>query len=289
MIVIARDIGGTVEWYAPLRPDAAPTVEVLNASGGSEVTAGTAATLDSVNTTLAAGASATDTSLTLTSGANLSAGRRYLISAAGGQSEVIELDRFSGTTAYLKNPLTYPHANGAAFQGTRISYTIAAAVAGTEEDYWRARFSWAVSGTAQAAGVVEFTITRHPIYNPAQIPDLYQVASSALQARIATDQSLGDALTRAWDEVLDTLHAQSVRIGTIVGSDKLKRAVVYRTLGLLAEPYGRDYRDERDELQKRYLACLAVFKGAAALDDNEDNAIEKYEKRSSRGGELWRA
>lgn len=289
MILIARDIGGTLEWYAPSRPDAGPTVQVVNQAGGTEVAAGTAATLDSVNTTLAAGAAAGDTTLTLTSGASLTAGYRYLISLAGGPSEFVEVERVSGTTVYLRNPLAYAHANASAFQGTRISYALTSSVADLEEENWRAIFSWAVSTASQAPGVVEFTVTRHPIYNPASIPDVYAVATSALRARIALDASIGDALTRAWDEVLDSLQAQGVRAGTIVGSAKLKRAVVYRTLGLLAETYGRDYRDERAELEARYTALLGVFKGVAALDDDEDDSIEPQEKRSVRGGDLWRA
>lgn len=287
MLLIAKNIGGTVEWYAPRRADAGPTVAVLDSSGGTVVAAGTAATLDSVNTTLAAGAAAGDTTLTLTSGASLTAGYRYLISMAGGQSEFVEVDRFSGTTVYLANPLAYPHANGAAFQGTRISYALAAGAVDLEEENCRAVFSWLVSAAAQAEGVVEFTITRHPLYCPASIPDLYRAASSALQAQIATDTSLGDAITRAWDEVLDTLYARSVRASTIVGNDKLKRAVVYKALGLLAETYGKDYRGDREEYQKRYEDMLGVFKVVAATDTDEDGAITPNEKHS-RGGELFR-
>lgn len=288
MDLIARNIGGTIAWYAPQRPDAGPTVAILNQDGGVEVAAGTAATLDSVNTTLAAGADVGAKTLTLTSGASLVKGYRYLISVAGGQSEFVEVDRFSGTTVYLANPLAYAHANGAAFQGTRISYSIAAAVVDTAEENWRAVFTWAVSATTQAEGIVEFTVTRHPIYNPAQVPDLFRVASSALQARIHTDTSLGDVLTRAWDEVLDTLQSRSVRVSTVVGAEKLKRAIVYRALGLLAEQYGPGYREERAELAERYEHCMSVFKVVAPLDDDEDNAIEPNERRAL-GGELFRS
>ncbi len=288
MILVARDIGGTIEWYAPSRPAAGPTVQVVNQAGGTEVAAGTAATLDAVDTTIAVGVSAGDVTLTVTLGTNITAGRRYLISKTGEPSESVLCERVSGTTVYLANPLAYAHASTADFEGTRISYTIAAAIADTEEENWRAVFSWSIAAVAQAPGVVEFTVTRHPIYNPAGVPDLYAVSTAALRARIAMDTCLGDTLTRAWDEVLDTLQAQGVRVGTIVGTDKLKRSVVYRALGLLAEQYGRDYRDERTELAERYSACLAMFKGSAALDDNEDDSIEEYEKRPARGGELWR-
>lgn len=295
MILIAKSIGGSLQWYAPLRPDdgapdPAPTVQVINQAGGTVVASGTAVTsVDAVDTTLSAGASAGDTVLTLASGASLTAGRRYLVSSSGGPSEVVECDRFSGTTIYLRNPIAYSHANGSDFEGTLISYTLTASATDTEEENWRAIFSWAVGAASQAPGVVEFTVTRHPIYNPASVPDLFAVASSALRAQIATDTSLGDALTRAWDEVLESLHAQGVRVSTIVGSAKLKRAVVYKALGLLAETYGQSYRDERKELADRYAECLGVFKAVAALDDDEDNAIEPQEKRSARGGELWRS
>jgi hypothetical protein len=288
VILIARDIGGTVEWYAPQRPDAGPTVQVVNKAGSAEVAAGTAATLDSVDTTLSAGAAAGATTVTLTSGASLSAGRRYRVSASGGPSEMVECKSFSGTTVYLANPLAYAHANGSDFEGTRISYAITAGVSDTAEENWRAIFSWAVSAASQAAGVVEFTVTRHPIYNPASVPDLYAVASSALRDRISLDTSLGDALTRAWDEILDTLYASGVTASSIVGSEKLKRAVVYRALGLLAETYGRDYRDERTELAERCKTCLDVFQSVGAFDDDEDANIETHERGTAKGGDLWR-
>ena len=88
--------------------------------------------------------------------------------------------------------------------------------------------------------------------------------------------------------MLDTLYARSVKPSTVIGSDKLKRAVVYRALGLLAESYGQAYRDERKELGERFAACMDVFKAVAATDDDEDGAVEPHE-RHTRGGVLQRA
>lgn len=287
MILIPRDIGGTVEWYAPLRPDAAPTVEVENRDGGTEVAAGTAATLDSVDTTLSAGVAAGASTLSLTLATGVVVNRRYLISATGEQSEFVEVKSLSGTTATLKYPLAYDHANGAAFEGTRISYTIAAADADVEEDHWRAEFTWAVAAVTQPTGIVEFTVTRHPILNPATVTDLFEV-EPLLRRKLAGDTDLQRVVDRAWDEVLDLLWANGTRPGTIVGSSKLKRAVVYHALLLCAEQYGREFRDEQEYWEKRAGMALDAFKVTGAIDVDEDAALEDTE-RGAAGGYLYRA
>lgn len=287
MILIARNVGGTLEAYAPQRPDASPTVVIVNQSGGTEV-ASTAATLDSVDTTLSEGADEGTDTVTVTSASSITVGRRYLISGQNARSEVVEVAQLDGTSVSLASPLVYDHPNTSDFEGTRLTYDLTSSVADLEEENWRAEFSWAVSAVAQAPLVVEFTVTRHPIYNPAAIPDLFAV-EPMLRRKLAAGTDIGGALTRAWDEVLEILHAESVRVSTLVGSAKAKRAVVYHCLRLLAEQYGREYASERKEWQERATQALSVFKGVAAIDDDEDGALEPHEKRSARGGELFRA
>lgn len=297
MLLIPANIGGTVEWYAPQRPDAAPTVEVRQGynpavetnAGSVLVAAGAAATRDLVSTTLAAGAAADAISLEVTIADDIVAGRWYLVGETGGQMEMVRCLRISGTTVYLSAPLAYAHANGGAFVGTRLSYAIAGSAVPTSAEHSLAIFSWAVGGVTQGQGVVDFTVTRWPIYNLTTPAHMLAVASSALRARIASDQSMQDAIDRAWDETLETLHAQGVRVSTIVGADKLIRPVVYRALCLLAETYGRDFREERRELHERFAETLAIYKGNAALDGDEDGILERHERRSGRGGELWRS
>ena len=150
------------------------------------------------------------------------------------------------------------------------------------------RVSWAVSATSQPAGVVEFTVSRHPVYNPAVWADV-QAVLPLIHRNIASGTDAADLMTRAWDEVLDSLWAMGIRPGTIVGTSKLKRAVVYQSLTLCAEQYGEAFRAERDGWQKRAADCMAAFKSIGAVDEDEDAAIEEHERRSPGGGELYRA
>lgn len=287
MILIPRDVGGTLEWYAPLRPAAGPTVRVQNADGGDIVAAATAATLDTVATTLSAGAASGATSLSVTAAAGIVVNRRYLLSLTGTQSEFIEVKAISGTTVTLKYPLAYDHANASAFEGTRISYALAGAVTTLEEDYCRATFSWSVGAAVQTPGIVEFTITRHPVLNPAALPDLFAV-EPMLRRKLAGDTDLTDVLARAWDEVLDRLWAMGTRPGAIVGAGKVKRAVVYHALALCSEQYGREFRDEQEFWATRALGTLDAFKVIGAIDEDEDDAVETHEQGVF-GGELYRA
>ena len=62
----------------------------------------------------------------------------------------------------------------------------------------------------------------------------------------------------------------------------------YETYHQISDTILKRYRDERKELAERYQHCVEIFKAVGALDDDEDNQIEPQEKRSARGGELWR-
>src|SRR5687768_11453450 len=145
MILVPRDVGGTVYWYAPQRPDANPTVQVLNASGGVEAAAATAATRDSVDTTISQGAVQGAEQVEVASAANLTRGDYYWLGGQNQPSEFVRVRSWIGTTVRLASPLVYDHPASSDFEGTKVSYAITSAVADKEEENWRAIFSWALS------------------------------------------------------------------------------------------------------------------------------------------------
>jgi hypothetical protein len=109
------------------RPAASPvpTVQVFLATNDDDGVAETATTgacsIDSVDTTLSSAAAAGDTQVTVASAPVTTRGRRYLITDASGDRELVEIRAVSGTTVGLRRPLSNSYASGAAFQGTRIT------------------------------------------------------------------------------------------------------------------------------------------------------------------------
>lgn len=286
MIFLTLGMAGTVEWYAPLRPDAGPTVTIRNRDGSEEVAAGTAATLNAVDTTLAEGAAAGATSLLLTDATGVSVNRRYLVSGQSAQSDVVEVKQVVGTTVTLKYPLVYAHPNASDFESTLVSYSISSTVlASTDQpqDYWSMEVAWAVGGVTQTPGVVMFHTTLHPVTNPVSPIDLYRI-EPFLSRNLAVDTDLQDICTRAFDEVCERLFARSIKPYDVIGSKQFERAVQYLALFLCAEQYGQAYATEQDRLWKRFGDTLEVFQANAAVDDDQDRAVETHEKRAGRGG-----
>ncbi len=127
---IILGLSGQVLFYDP--PEAArpssPACTVYGAyaddGGGAVAATSGAASVDSVNTTISAAAYPGDQTLTLTSGTGIARNRRYLLTAASGVSEIVELAGIAGTTATLRMPLVNEYASGATFQGTRISIAV---------------------------------------------------------------------------------------------------------------------------------------------------------------------
>lgn len=287
-LLIAVGIGGTVEWYAPVRPDAAPTVGVVGTSGVAIVAPLTAATLDTVATTLAVGAAVGSKTLSVAAGAGILPDRRYLVSGGvAGQGEHVEVESVSGTSVTLKYATVFPHAAAAAFVGTRISYVLLAGAALVVSSHCRAKFSWAVAAVAQPEGVVDFVLTRHPLYCPVTIADLL-AERPMLERTLTAGTNFTQIIERAWDETLDALWSRGVLPESVSGSNRLRRPVVYRALLLCAEQWGAGHATERDYYAARADALLEVFVAAAAIDDDSDNAIEGHE-RHQRGEDLYRA
>jgi hypothetical protein len=81
------------------------------------------ASVDTVNTTLAADAAPGDNTLTLASGTGLGR-RRFLVTSAAGLSEYVDVIGVNGAAVTLQRPLINDYNSGATFKGTRISISL---------------------------------------------------------------------------------------------------------------------------------------------------------------------
>ena len=107
------------------RASGTPTVQVFDAGSDDDAPAESATTgacsVDAVSTTISVAADAGEVAMTVTSGTGVTKGRRYQLTDADGQRELVEVATVSGTAVTVRHPLVNSYASGADFEGTRIS------------------------------------------------------------------------------------------------------------------------------------------------------------------------
>lgn len=271
---LAKSIGGELSWRAPARPDAGPTVEIRDRGGSSVVAAGTAATLESVETTIAEGAEEGATSIRLSTSPTLR--RRGIYLLGGDEIEEVQVKSVDGPNVELQHALAYSHPTLAAFESTRISYTLSGALATPEGDHWQAIFSYAIDAVAQPPHTEEFAIALHHFTNPCSVLGMRRIEPEIMN-RLAAAHDLDDIRERAFDEVCDTLTARGIPVYDYIGSTKLARACDYMALFLIAETYGQDFDKDRTRLHGRMTGQLQLFTATTPVDENRDGVISAYE------------
>lgn len=296
MLQIPRAVGGTVRWRAPARPDAAPTVQVLDAGGGERVAAATAATLHTCATTTSAVAAAGATVVSVTSANNVTPGEEYLIGSLDRPTDFVKVQSVSGTDLTLQHPLLYAVANGATFTATYIDYTITAAVANEAYEDWQARFTWLDGTVAQPEGVVRFDVVR---YAPARTIPLITASPfftlndlRMLEPKVTL--KLADTFDYEWtfaqsmNDACRHINA-SLKAGGIVQDDDFRWLGAYQFLAEYAGPLlGERYERTQKQWKDRYISKLDTLKSQLTVDANQNLAISDHE-HGTLGGLTYRS
>jgi hypothetical protein len=270
MRFVQKGRAATLDLYLPRRPSAAGTFVVYTAAG-SELQASSAASLDSVSTTLSAAADAGAASVTLTSATSVTAGRRYLLDGTedtGG--EMVTVRSVSGTTVTLAARLLRAHASGATFQGTRVTFAVSAITQSGRNH--RVEYSYP-EGDAQPSVTVPFDVVRYSVVTNLTAADLRTV-DGQLAKKIPAGVWLPDVIASAWS----TLQADvSVECdpGAIVGAVDLTTAHAHLCRFLLADATAGDDQEMQDartryaaryrEELKRQLATLSRDEGQTGV------------------------
>lgn len=297
MFLIPRDIGGTVRWRAPRRPDASPTVGITNASGGTEVASGTAATLSLINTTLSAAASPGDEALSVASTTGMARGDEYLVEdSTTGQFEFCRVKLvFSATRVDLQYPLRYSYASSSPFRGTYISYAVSSSAVTRSEDSWRARFAWAISAVSQQPLVMLFDVVRHwpsgnSVTNTMGVCNMNTIRDydPMVTYKMAVGYDFESNIMRAYDDVIRDVN-QSMRAASVIPDDVWEPLTALKFLAAyVGAAQGTRNEGYREYWTARYAERFGVLKGQLTSDHDEDAAVESHE-RGVFGGELFRA
>lgn len=267
MYLVPLNRGADIVHLLGRRPTLAGTFNAYDPNGGALVTAGTP-TLGTCNTTLASGAVAGATSLSLTSASGVSVGARFLVGGAeedGGEFATVR--SLSGTTATLVRPLRAARSSGASFQSTLVRFPIPSGACTAVQRGCRVEYD---VGADFPVVVLAFHIVRYIPQSTLNLEDLRDL-DPVLGKRIPEGTWLPGVIARAWDVVLTRLNAK-VNPGGLVGTVDLTLAHGYLVRYLLAETAGggQEVTDYRDSMAKRFGQELDAAVAACTYDPNQN-------------------
>lgn len=257
----------TLTAYMTVRPSSAGTFTV-NAPSGAVQQSATAATLDSVDTTLSGAAVAGASTLSLTSASGVAVGTRYLV---GGSEDVggefVLVAGLSGTTATLARRLQRAHAAGAAFQGTRASFAVGASAVGSVGRGWRIEYT---ATGLPSVYVHPFDVTRFAPVSGLTVDGLRSREPQVLAA-VSSGAWLPEVIEQTWQMVLRRI-AQKASPGGFVGIVDLTEAHAYLARATILETAGEEHAPRRDDYRQRFQEEFEAALAAAAYDANGDGA-----------------
>lgn len=124
-------VTGQSFFYDPpefVRPSGTPTVKVYSSLNDDDSATPESATsgscsVDAINTTISVSAARGDRALTIAAGTP-TPGRRYVLTAIDGTTEIVEVLAASGSAVTLRRPLANAFPSSSTFQGCRISIPV---------------------------------------------------------------------------------------------------------------------------------------------------------------------
>ncbi len=262
---VQKDRAATLEHYLPRRPSGAGTFVVYTATGA-ELQASGAATLDAVATTLTTAVEAGARAVTVTSATGIDVGRRYLVGGpeeSGG--ETVTVRSVDGTTVGLVGRLLRAHATGDDFEGTRVTFAVAA-IAQTGRAF-RVEYEYP-SGDAQPSVTVPFDVVRYAVSSGLTVADLRTVEGQ-LSKKIPAGTWLPDVIAAAWSTLCADVSSKCDP-GSVVGACDLTAAHGQLCRYLLADSVAGDDQEMTDARQRfaaRYRDELK--RGLATLSRDE--------------------
>lgn len=284
------ETGQTLVWDAPEgRPSSVTGVTVYQATTGDtgsteSATTGSASVETNPNTTLDASAGFSQTNprlipITATTGAAI--GRSYLVTAADGFKEWIEVAEIdSGVSVTARNPLAGNYASADTFQSTRISIAIDSTWVADQSNLdraltarpgYRIRWEYVVSSITYVHDSY-FDLVRyaggHSVL-PAHLDAMYPGYTDYLPTHHRTDQGIR-LLDEAYQQVRWDLAASDVDDSSIRDVDFLNRAVMLRFGVILAEEGETEKLELRDKRYREFIDRL--FRVTTKVDVSADTS-----------------
>jgi hypothetical protein len=295
---LVLDVGGDL-YFDPARKSRPTSATVaLYTPGGAEHVASASATLDTANTTLASGASAGDTSISLSSATGFTVGAYYLIEGADGLEEEIRAARIVGSTLHIEQPLAYAYSSGAAVFGRRVSVSLSGANATPIDEGYEARWviTYADSTTERINTLFDVVRSKWP-ETLLSWGDFRRYAGPSLSGRVmqATDfdgLQFQDEIAESTERVRRDLLERGHRSGLFRSFDAFRKPIVMACIAKWAadrvnippsqldDPDG--WATYREEI---YIDAISdALNVTRSYDENDDGTVSESERTRLLGG-----
>jgi len=277
---LTQSEAGTV--YVDLLTTAGTANVSIVTGDGSTLASGLSASISSVNTTLSAAVTRGDTSINVASASGIANAGTLFIQD---DPEEILVRKVAAPVVSLRRPVKYDHVSAAVVQGTRITATVNAAVAGTL--FWDGRCEWIVDGKKYFTAV---ECTKYPLDRLATIQDIldiepsfYHLADEELDVDRLLDLALSDVLKRI------AAKSPDLRTRVYPASTEFRHATALAALRMF---YMRQRGDDASVLFERYSDVLKGeldrLCGVLPRDADQDGVIEPGEKTNMRSVRVGR-
>lgn len=281
-------------WFHPEegRPSATPSVAILDRFGNTITAANTTSvTQETANTTLSAGASEGDRSVTLTAATGFEYRGSYLLTNALGQWEWVRSRGVNTSTGVmtLDEALEFDHASGATIVGTAFYYTLDATETATLDYLYRAQATYTVDSIVYTTEV-PFDVVRMKLQNPLTVEAIKECYPDVMPFEHGQTRGsdYADLRIRAWENVLNGVrdYDEARRPALLKAPSEIVKWA-FAEFEFVAHKAGvpivRDRETPTLEIRRQLLEELKTQKnttlaGLTYIDLNDDNAVGKSEE-----------
>lgn len=280
---IALDIGGTLTLdptEATGRPSAA-TLVITKPGSSSVHIASTAATIDTINTTLSTSAAAGAQTITLTATTGFAVGRVILLTNAAGQHEWCLVTKLVTSTkvATLAEPLEYTYASADTVVSNRLTYAVSAANAATEGEAYKVRWTYTIASVVYYRQTF-FDVVRTPWPTVILRPDRFKrlagkLARDILQRPGLDGRDFEEEIAEATIELRKQIIARGKKPSLFLSFDQFEEPIAYGVIKRRASTDGLSNkgfdRDEFDHWNEEYAKSLDLALAVSRTYDTSDD------------------
>lgn len=279
MRIYAKGIAQTFEVYAPERPDATPTIALVDHENVALPGGAPSITIDSVNTTISAPVVAGDRSITVASATGIVPGRDYLLGSTTEEKEFVRVKRIVSTVVHFFSRLKYDHASAAPCVGTRLTAPLSAAALASVTKAGKATVAWKIATVDQVPLVEHFAIVDAPIRS-----DLTTTHLEAINEQLYRFAGEGIHWQGRIDRARERLYADLARrldLTLLRGAqDLIREAHAAKTLHMFALVAGPAWESQARMLAAEYESLLRSLEACAIVDmDGDGKANRDAEQR----------
>jgi|FLOH01.1.fsa_nt_gi hypothetical protein len=272
---IIYGVGGTLTYNGATTQPTSARVRILD-GGGAEILPSTAATVSTISGVLTASISRDEWSGSVNSNTGMVAGSLFYIQD---DPEQFRVRKVAGTTVSFRRPAMKDHVSGAAFEGTTISYSVNASIAGTK--FWDGHAEWNIDGSVYDMTAV--CCATAPMKAVLPTDDDLRAVLPMLQRGLPAEVDLEQLRELGHDRVMSRLSALAPdqRPQTFYGSSSFRHASALAAAMIYYMPQrGEENRELYERFRVDFEREVDQMVLTSPRDANQNGQIEADERIS---------